>query len=129
MQTLLLYLALGGMAAGSPADGLPAVQAPQRQQRLVIVFEDLAADAPEGQRQQRLDRLLEGEGMPAGLGLRWLRPLAVGGEVVAVSGVQPEQLEALCRAIAAQPGVRRVEIDGRVQTGPGPRLPVIRPGL
>ena len=124
MQTLLLYMALGGMAAAGPA--VPAEVPGQGQgmrQQLVIMLEDLPDAAPAEVRQQRLDQLGREAGLPAGAVLQWLRPLAVGGEVVRVTGVTPDQLDALVQALARQPGVRWVQVDGRVGIGPGPRLP------
>lgn len=126
MHTFWLYMALGGGVVGGEAAGPALVTAGQVQARppqLMITLDGLPADAPVPVRQQHLDRLLRDSGLPAGIQLRWLRPLAVGGEVVQVEGLAPGQLPMLVQVLGKQPGVRHVEVDGRMQIGPGPRLP------
>ena len=126
MQTWLLYMALGAGVTGCDAPSAQVGQIQGRPLQLMIRLEGLAADAAPQQRQQQLDELMASSGQWAGVRLCWLRPLAVGGEVVRVEGLADGQQAALVQSLSQQPGVVFVEVDGPMEIGPGPRLPSVR---
>src|SRR5688572_10224058 len=112
--------AIAGLAGGPAAaagrvelSGLPS--AAQHDQFIIKYREGSTARANAAQVQDALDRV-HGRGTSGVLGLRHVRRLSVGADVVrAARKLDAAEAEALMRDIAAQPDVEYVEVDRLLQ--------------
>lgn len=110
-----------------PGRAQPPEVSMQRLPQYMIALEGIDRQTSPEQRQALLDALLARVDAADGVRLRWLRPVAVGAEVVVLEGIEDAQgIQALMAAIAALPEVRHVEVDAINTIGPGPRPSVLR---
>lgn len=110
---LLLIPALEACAMPSPPQPAPQ-QVLHRPARYMLQTEGMTPALDDVARQAYLDALWAQVDPPAGSRLRWLRQMAVGGDVVLIEGISNvAQLQRVVDALAALPQVQLLEPDGR----------------
>lgn len=122
---LLLFLpVIEGCAMTSVVDP-PSSTCQQRPARYQLQLDGMAQARDAQARQALLDALWAQVDPPERTRLRWLRQMAIGGDVVLIEGVCDMQLvQHLVAALAALPQVQRIEPDGMQRVTPirGPRV-------
>ena len=125
LACLLLFLPVIAGCAMPSAVHPPSSTCQQRPARYQLQLDGMAEAGDGVARQALLDALWSQVAPPDGARLRWLRQMAIGGDVVLIEGVcDALQLQRLVAALAALPQVRRIEPDGMQRVTPirGPRV-------
>src|SRR5688572_2553348 len=113
---LLLALGTGSAVAGGRID-LSGLQSADRHDQFIVKYRDGSTTrANAGRLQQALDSAAQGAASNGALGLKHVRSLAVGAEVVRASRkLDRVDAQALMRQLAANPDVEYVEVDRLLQ--------------